>query len=201
MWAHSSLVYGVLVELCRRTPFGSKASTLQSSYALFYFRGLHNIVLVWKNSTHYREKHVLWRTASRNARLLFYLVHNKTLDSRTPCRAPATVPQPCATLSRSDTASLTRPCRACQMQRTTDKCGRNRASPHLKAKQLRHKSKKVMTKTTQQIAQMILLSLPSDTPGARFYDMHGTTLQLFVIFFPVQYMGKRFALETREIIN
>ena len=28
--------------------------------------------------------------------------------------------------------------------------------------------------------------------------MHGTTLHLFVILFPVQYMGKRFALETRE---
>ena len=28
--------------------------------------------------------------------------------------------------------------------------------------------------------------------------MHGTTLHLFVILFPVQYMEKRFALETRE---
>ena len=27
--------------------------------------------------------------------------------------------------------------------------------------------------------------------------MHGTTLHLFVISFPVQYMKKRFALETR----
>ena len=27
--------------------------------------------------------------------------------------------------------------------------------------------------------------------------MHGTTLHLFVILFPVQYMGKRFAVETR----
>ena len=32
-----------------------------------------------------------------------------------------------------------------------------------------------------------------DTQGARFYDMHGTTLHLFVILFPVQYMRKRFA--------
>ena len=37
-----------------------------------------------------------------------------------------------------------------------------------------------------------------DTQGARFYDKHGTTLHLFVILFPVQYMEKRFALETRE---
>ena len=36
-----------------------------------------------------------------------------------------------------------------------------------------------------------------DTQGARFYDKHGTTLHLFVILFPVQYMEKRFALETR----
>ena len=41
-----------------------------------------------------------------------------------------------------------------------------------------------------------------DTQGAGFYDMHGTTL-LFVIIllFPVQYMGKRFAVETRENIG
>ena len=32
----------------------------------------------------------------------------------------------------------------------------------------------------------------------RFYDMHGTTLHLFVMLFPVQYMEKRFALETRN---
>ena len=31
--------------------------------------------------------------------------------------------------------------------------------------------------------------------------MHGTTLHLFVILFPVQYMGKRFAVETREIMT
>ena len=31
-----------------------------------------------------------------------------------------------------------------------------------------------------------------------FYDMHGTTLHLFVMLFPVQYMEKRFTLETRE---
>ena len=37
-----------------------------------------------------------------------------------------------------------------------------------------------------------------DTQGAGFYDKHGTTLHLFVILFPVQYMEKRFALETRE---
>ena len=37
-----------------------------------------------------------------------------------------------------------------------------------------------------------------DTQGAGFYDTHGTTLHLFVILFPVQYMGKRFAVETRE---
>ena len=37
-----------------------------------------------------------------------------------------------------------------------------------------------------------------DTQGAGFYDMHGTTLHLFVILFPVQYMEKRFTLETRE---
>ena len=37
-----------------------------------------------------------------------------------------------------------------------------------------------------------------DTQGARFYDMHGTTLHLFVMLFPVQYMEKHFALETRE---
>ena len=37
-----------------------------------------------------------------------------------------------------------------------------------------------------------------DTQGARFYDKHGTTLHLFVMLFPVQYMEKRFALETRE---
>ena len=36
-----------------------------------------------------------------------------------------------------------------------------------------------------------------DTQGARFYDKHGTTLHLFVMLFPVQYMEKRFALETR----
>ena len=36
-----------------------------------------------------------------------------------------------------------------------------------------------------------------DTQGARFYDKHGTTLHLFVILFPVQYMEKRFALETK----
>ena len=36
-----------------------------------------------------------------------------------------------------------------------------------------------------------------DTQGARFYDKHRTTLHLFVILFPVQYMEKRFALETR----
>ena len=36
-----------------------------------------------------------------------------------------------------------------------------------------------------------------DTQGARFYDMHGTTLHLFVILFPLQYMGKGFAVETR----
>ena len=35
-----------------------------------------------------------------------------------------------------------------------------------------------------------------DTQGARFYDKHGTTLHLFVILFPVQYMEKRFALES-----
>ena len=28
--------------------------------------------------------------------------------------------------------------------------------------------------------------------------MHGTTLHLFVILFPVQYMEKRFVLETTE---
>ena len=33
-----------------------------------------------------------------------------------------------------------------------------------------------------------------DTQGARFYDMHGTTLHLFVIYIvSVQYMRKRFA--------
>ena len=37
-----------------------------------------------------------------------------------------------------------------------------------------------------------------DTQGARFYDMHGTALHLFVILFSAQYMEKRFALETRE---
>ena len=31
--------------------------------------------------------------------------------------------------------------------------------------------------------------------------MHGTTLHLFVILFPVQYMEKRFALEAREIMT
>ena len=36
-----------------------------------------------------------------------------------------------------------------------------------------------------------------DTQGARFYGKHGTTLHLFVMLFPVQYMEKRFALETR----
>ena len=35
----------------------------------------------------------------------------------------------------------------------------------------------------------------------RLFDMHGTTLHLFVILFPVQYMEKRFALETREIMT
>ena len=40
-----------------------------------------------------------------------------------------------------------------------------------------------------------------DTQGARFYDMHGTTLHLFVMLFPVQYMEKRFALETRELFD
>ena len=40
-----------------------------------------------------------------------------------------------------------------------------------------------------------------DTQGARFYDKHGTTLHLFVILFPVQYMEKRFALETRETMT
>ena len=31
--------------------------------------------------------------------------------------------------------------------------------------------------------------------------MHGTTLHLFVMLFPVQYMEKRFALETRETMT
>ena len=38
-----------------------------------------------------------------------------------------------------------------------------------------------------------LLAFLGDTQGARFYDMHGTTLHL-VILFSVQYMEKRFAL-------
>ena len=37
-----------------------------------------------------------------------------------------------------------------------------------------------------------------DTQGASFYDKHGTTLHLFVMLFPVQYMEKSFVLETRE---
>ena len=39
-----------------------------------------------------------------------------------------------------------------------------------------------------------------DKQGAGFYDLHGTTLHLFVLF-PVQYIGKHFALETREIMT
>ena len=46
-----------------------------------------------------------------------------------------------------------------------------------------------------------LLVFGRHTKGSRFYDKHGTTPHLFVILFPVQYMKKCFALETREIMT
>ena len=71
---------------------------------------------------------------------------------------------------------------------------------------------RVRRRSRHQHHHQLLFFLPSklhtqrfwflgDTQGARFYDKHGTTLHLFVILFPMQYMDKRFALETRETMT
>ena len=49
--------------------------------------------------------------------------------------------------------------------------------------------------------QVLILFIQKLHQGARFYYKHGATLHLFVILFPVQYMEKRFALETRETMT